>query len=135
MRACVSLCCAYIYICYIVRLYQILAYSSTKKHIILKKKKMSVGIGGGGGGCGGSNGGGGGAGPSSSSDGGGGGVDGISLANNAKTTVKQQQKKVCFICGSHTTFTINIYEPRSGPNIVDVINQKFKVQVNILINN
>lgn len=39
------------------------------------------------------------------------------------------QKKVCFICGSYTTLTINIYEPRTGPNIVDVINEKFKVQV------
>lgn len=58
---------------------------------------------------------------------GGSGDDGNTSHNIVDKTIKQ--KKVCFICGSYTTFTINIYEPRSGPNIVDVINEKFKVQV------
>lgn len=96
---------------------------------------MSVGgCGSSGGGCssGASNGGGGGGNSTGgagghSSKGGNDGMDNISLANQTETI--KQQKKVCFICGSQTTFTINIYEPRSGPNIVDVINQKFKVQV------
>lgn len=94
---------------------------------------MSVGGCGGGGCSSSSNGGGvggsagsGGAG-GHSSKGGNDGMDNISLASQTETI--KQQKKVCFICGSQTTFTINIYEPRSGPNIVDVINQKFKVQV------
>lgn len=38
-------------------------------------------------------------------------------------------KRVCFICGSHTSQTINIYERRAGPNLVEVINAKFKVAV------
>lgn len=92
---------------------------------------MSVGgCGSSGGGCSTSNGGGGVGGSGAgghSSKGGNDGMDKISLANNTEPI--KQQKKVCFICGSQTTFTINIYEPRSGPNIVDVINQKFKVQV------
>lgn len=71
----------------------------------------------------------GGAGLSSGGTGSGDGEDGTPNCNNVDKTIKQQQKKVCFICGSYTTFTINIYEPRSGPNIVDVINEKFKVQV------
>lgn len=41
-------------------------------------------------------------------------------------------KRTCLICGCHTNQTINIYEPRSGPNIVQLIQAKFKFQVNIL---
>lgn len=41
----------------------------------------------------------------------------------------ENKKSVCFICGSYTSQTINIYEKRAGPNIVDIINEKFKVQV------
>lgn len=39
-----------------------------------------------------------------------------------------QEKRVCFICGSQTTQIINIHEPRAGPNIVDVISEKFKTR-------
>lgn len=39
-----------------------------------------------------------------------------------------KEKKVCFICGSHTIFIINIHEPRSGPNMIDVISEKFKMR-------
>lgn len=38
-------------------------------------------------------------------------------------------KRTCLICGCHTNQTINIYEPRSGPNIVQLIQAKFKFQV------
>lgn len=38
------------------------------------------------------------------------------------------RKRVCFICGSQTTLIINIHEPRNGPNIVDVISEKFKTR-------
>uniref|UniRef100_A0A1A9W9U4 ZAD domain-containing protein n=1 Tax=Glossina brevipalpis TaxID=37001 RepID=A0A1A9W9U4_9MUSC len=37
-------------------------------------------------------------------------------------------KRTCLICGCHTNQTINIYEPRNGPNIVDLIQAKFKFQ-------
>lgn len=40
-------------------------------------------------------------------------------------------KKVCFICGSYTSQTINIFEPRDGPNIIELINEKFKVPVSV----
>lgn len=39
-----------------------------------------------------------------------------------------KEKKVCFICGSHTVFIINIHEPRSGPNMIEVISEKFKMR-------
>lgn len=39
-----------------------------------------------------------------------------------------KEKKVCFICGSHTIFIVNIHEPRSGPNMIDVISAKFKMR-------
>lgn len=38
-------------------------------------------------------------------------------------------KRTCLICGCQTNQTINIYEPRSGPNIVQLIQAKFKFQV------
>ncbi|XP_073847078.1 phyllopod [Musca autumnalis] len=37
-------------------------------------------------------------------------------------------KRTCLICGCHTNQTINIYEPRKGPNIVQLIQAKFKFQ-------
>lgn len=43
-------------------------------------------------------------------------------------STENQEKKVCFICGSHTTQFINIYERRCGPNMIDVISQKFKMR-------
>lgn len=42
-------------------------------------------------------------------------------------------KRVCFICGSQTSQTINIYEQRAGPNMVEVINAKFNVPVIIFV--
>lgn len=33
---------------------------------------------------------------------------------------------VCLICGSHTDLVLNIFEPRCGPNIVEIIYAKFK---------
>lgn len=42
-------------------------------------------------------------------------------------------KRTCLICGCHTNQTINIYEPRSGPNIVQLIQAKFKFQVNFCV--
>lgn len=45
---------------------------------------------------------------------------------------RKKSRQVCLICGSYTTLIVNIYEPRSGPNIVDLINQKFGPQVNIV---
>lgn len=41
-------------------------------------------------------------------------------------------KRICLICGCHTNQTINIYEPRSGPNIIELIQAKFKFQVSFL---
>lgn len=43
-------------------------------------------------------------------------------------STENQEKKVCFICGSHTTQFINIYERRCGPNMIDVISEKFKMR-------
>lgn len=40
-------------------------------------------------------------------------------------------KRTCLICGCQTNQTINIYEPRSGPNIVQLIQAKFKFQVSL----
>lgn len=43
-------------------------------------------------------------------------------------STENQEKKVCFICGSHTTQFINIYDRRCGPNMIDVISEKFKMR-------
>lgn len=43
-------------------------------------------------------------------------------------SIENHEKKVCFICGSQTTLFINIYEPRAGPNMIDVISEKFKMR-------
>lgn len=43
-------------------------------------------------------------------------------------TIENREKKVCFICGSQTTLIINIHEPRCGPNMIDVISEKFKMR-------
>lgn len=40
------------------------------------------------------------------------------------------EPKVCFICGSCTESIINIREPRPGPNVVNLIQEKFRIQVN-----
>lgn len=44
---------------------------------------------------------------------------------------KKKSRNVCLICGNSTTLMIDIYEPRSGPNIVDVIKLKYGTQVRI----
>lgn len=44
---------------------------------------------------------------------------------------QQNRKSVCFICGSYTSLTINIFEKRAGPNIVEIISEKFKVKVRL----
>lgn len=48
--------------------------------------------------------------------------------SSASPSSQQPQKKICFICGTLTTHIINIYEPRIGPNIIDIINEKFKMR-------
>ncbi|KAH8400651.1 hypothetical protein KR009_000038 [Drosophila setifemur] len=46
----------------------------------------------------------------------------------APSASSEYLKRTCLICGCHTNQTINIYEPRSGPNIVQLIHAKFKFQ-------
>uniref|UniRef100_A0A182P5D0 ZAD domain-containing protein n=1 Tax=Anopheles epiroticus TaxID=199890 RepID=A0A182P5D0_9DIPT len=41
-------------------------------------------------------------------------------------TVLRRKTNVCLICGIYTNLSLNIFEPRSGPNIVDVIYEKYK---------
>lgn len=45
-----------------------------------------------------------------------------------ESDVQRREKRVCFICGSYTTLIINIHEPRCGPNMIDVISEKFKMR-------
>lgn len=42
--------------------------------------------------------------------------------------MESQGKYVCFICGTYTRLIINIYEPRCGPNMIDVISERFKMR-------
>ncbi|EDW79674.1 uncharacterized protein Dwil_GK17893 [Drosophila willistoni] len=51
----------------------------------------------------------------------------MSAASTAAAS-SEYLKRTCLICGCHTNQTINIYEPRSGPNIVQLIQAKFKFQ-------
>ncbi|XP_017061510.1 protein phyllopod [Drosophila ficusphila] len=51
-----------------------------------------------------------------------------SAAVVASAASSEYLKRTCLICGCHTNQTINIYEPRSGPNIVQLIQAKFKFQ-------
>ncbi|XP_017069526.1 protein phyllopod [Drosophila eugracilis] len=51
-----------------------------------------------------------------------------SAALAAPAASSEYLKRTCLICGCHTNQTINIYEPRSGPNIVQLIQAKFKFQ-------
>lgn len=46
----------------------------------------------------------------------------------SRTSENGEKKRVCFICGSHTTLIVNIYEPRAGPNMVNIISEKFKTR-------
>ncbi|XP_050080586.1 protein phyllopod [Anopheles maculipalpis] len=41
-------------------------------------------------------------------------------------TVLRRKTNVCLICGIYTNLSLNIFEPRNGPNIVDVIYEKYK---------
>ncbi|XP_033234043.1 protein phyllopod [Drosophila pseudoobscura] len=50
------------------------------------------------------------------------------VATAQKSASSEYLKRTCLICGCHTNQTINIYEPRSGPNIVQLIQAKFKFQ-------
>lgn len=51
-----------------------------------------------------------------------------SAAGSAAGSASEYLKRTCLICGCQTNQTINIYEPRSGPNIVQLIQAKFKFQ-------
>ncbi|XP_034477558.1 protein phyllopod [Drosophila innubila] len=51
-----------------------------------------------------------------------------SAAGSAPGSASEYLKRTCLICGCQTNQTINIYEPRSGPNIVQLIQAKFKFQ-------
>ncbi|XP_053669719.1 uncharacterized protein LOC128720099 [Anopheles nili] len=45
---------------------------------------------------------------------------------NTTGTVLRRKTNVCLICGIYTNLSLNIFEPRNGPNIVDVIYEKYK---------
>ncbi|XP_023168729.2 protein phyllopod [Drosophila hydei] len=51
-----------------------------------------------------------------------------SSSADAAAAASEYLKRTCLICGCQTNQTINIYEPRSGPNIVQLIQAKFKFQ-------
>ncbi|XP_058065312.1 protein phyllopod [Anopheles bellator] len=38
----------------------------------------------------------------------------------------RRKANVCLICGIYTNLSLNIFEPRNGPNIIDVIYEKYK---------
>lgn len=40
-----------------------------------------------------------------------------------------KKTNVCLICGIYTNLSLNIFEPRSGPNIREVIYQKYNFKV------
>ncbi|XP_052862736.1 protein phyllopod [Anopheles cruzii] len=44
---------------------------------------------------------------------------------NGPGTVRRKAN-VCLICGIYTNLSLNIFEPRNGPNIIDVIYEKYK---------
>lgn len=49
-------------------------------------------------------------------------------SSNDRIEPSNSEKKICFICGSHTIHIVNIHEPRSGPNMIEVISEKFKMR-------
>ncbi|XP_052903335.1 uncharacterized protein LOC128310676 [Anopheles moucheti] len=61
---------------------------------------------------------------------GGGGVvgtgGGSTTSSGTTGTVLRRKTNVCLICGIYTNLSLNIFEPRNGPNIVDVIYEKYK---------
>uniref|UniRef100_A0A182K8J2 ZAD domain-containing protein n=1 Tax=Anopheles christyi TaxID=43041 RepID=A0A182K8J2_9DIPT len=56
----------------------------------------------------------------------GGGPGGTTTTTSTTGTVLRRKTNVCLICGIYTNLSLNIFEPRSGPNIVDVIYEKYK---------
>lgn len=48
--------------------------------------------------------------------------------SNCDESISEPAENVCFICGTYTRLIINIYEPRCGPNMIDVINERYKMQ-------
>lgn len=45
-----------------------------------------------------------------------------------QSDAQRPEKRICFICGSYTTSIINIHEPRCGPNMIDVISEKYQMR-------
>lgn len=54
--------------------------------------------------------------------------DDSNLDGSMMESTENRETKVCFICGTHTTLIVNIHEPRCGPNMIDVISEKFKMK-------
>lgn len=48
--------------------------------------------------------------------------------DHSSSDEQPKEKKVCFVCGSRTIFIVNIRERRCGPNMIDVISEKFKMR-------
>nr|XP_040237332.2 protein phyllopod [Anopheles coluzzii] len=55
-----------------------------------------------------------------------GGGQGGGTTTTSTSTVLRRKTNVCLICGIYTNLSLNIFEPRNGPNIVDVIYEKYK---------
>ncbi|XP_035786427.1 protein phyllopod-like [Anopheles albimanus] len=47
-------------------------------------------------------------------------------ASGTTAAVVRRKTNVCLICGIYTNLSFNIFEPRNGPNIIDVIYEKYK---------
>lgn len=54
--------------------------------------------------------------------------DDFNIDGSMVESTDNPEAKVCFICGTHTTLIINIHEPRCGPNMINVISEKFKMR-------
>lgn len=50
------------------------------------------------------------------------------VEDHSSSDEQPTEKKVCFVCGSRTIYIINIRERRCGPNMIDVISEKFKMR-------
>ncbi|XP_050090559.1 protein phyllopod [Anopheles aquasalis] len=51
---------------------------------------------------------------------------GPAAASGTTAAVVRRKTNVCLICGIYTNLSFNIFEPRNGPNIIDVIYEKYK---------
>jgi hypothetical protein len=51
----------------------------------------------------------------------------------AAATKKLKICKSCLICGVQSANLLNIFEPRRGPNIVDVIFEKYGFRLNLKV--